>query len=150
MQRAAREGWGAGLEWVAGNAERLPFEDESYDSYTIAFGIRNVTDRDAALREAHRILRPGGRFLCLEFSHVDSAPLAAVYDAYSFHAIPAIGALVAGDAPSYRYLVESIREFPSRRDFAGMVRRAGFGRVTAEPIMGGVVAIHSGYKGLSS
>eukprot|EP00793_Prasinoderma_coloniale_P003948 PRCOL_00006789-RA len=146
QERAKREGETDGLEWIAGNAEELPFENDSYDSYTIAFGIRNVTDRQKALREAYRVLRPGGRFVCLEFSHVDNPLLAQAYDTYSFNAIPAIGALVANDAPSYRYLVESIRKFPDREKFAAMVEDAGFRRVTAEPLMGGIVAVHAGLK----
>lgn len=132
--------------WVQGDAEKLPFADESFDSYTIAFGIRNVTDRAAALREALRVLRPGGRVLCLEFSQVASPLLRRAYDAYSFAAIPAIGQLVAGDADSYRYLVESIRRFPGPEAFADMLRDAGFKAVTYESLTAGVVALHSGFK----
>lgn len=136
-----------GLSFVEGNAESLPaFADNSFDSYTIAFGIRNVTDREAALREAHRVLKTGGRFLCLEFSHIKQAGLREVYDLYSFNIIPKVGGLVANDSASYQYLVESIRKFPDQDSFAGMIKEAGFKAVTYEDIMGGVVAIHSGFK----
>jgi ubiquinone/menaquinone biosynthesis methyltransferase len=134
------------IEWVEGNAESLPFEDGAFDSYTIAFGIRNVTDRPAALREAQRVLRPGGRFLCLEFSKVVVPGLQQLYDLYSFNVIPEIGRVVAGDADSYRYLVESIRMFPGQEEFASMVRDAGFRAVRYENLTAGVVAIHSGVK----
>ncbi len=108
----------------------LPLPDQSFDAYTIAFGIRNVPRIDAALREAYRVLRPGGHFLCLEFSSVDVPALEALYDFYSFNVIPALGRVVAGDAESYRYLVESIRKFPKPQAFAAMMREAGFGRVS--------------------
>jgi demethylmenaquinone methyltransferase/2-methoxy-6-polyprenyl-1,4-benzoquinol methylase len=134
------------IAFVAGNAEALPVEDRSLDGYTIAFGIRNVPRIERALAEAHRVLKPGGRFLCLEFSKVDVPGLDAVYDAYSFNVIPALGSAVAGDAESYRYLVESIRRFPAPARFARMIAEAGFGRVTHRPLTGGVVAIHSGWK----
>lgn len=134
----------ASMEFIEGNAEELPFPDACFDSYTIAFGIRNVTDRMAALREARRVLRPGGRFLCLEFSKVVVPGLQQVYDTYSFNVIPAIGKLVAGDADSYKYLVESIRMFPAQEEFAGMMEEAGFGVVRYENLTAGVVAIHSG------
>jgi demethylmenaquinone methyltransferase / 2-methoxy-6-polyprenyl-1,4-benzoquinol methylase len=134
------------LTFVQGNAEALPFEDRRFDAYTIAFGIRNVTHIDAALREAFRVLRPGGRFLCLEFSHVEVPVLDALYEAYSFNAIPALGGLVAGDTESYRYLVESIRRFPSQERFAGMIRDAGFERVRYRNLTGGIAAIHSGWR----
>lgn len=136
----------AGLSFVEGNAEALPFDDASFDSYTIAFGIRNVTDRPAALREALRVLKPGGRFLCMEFSQVTQPGLRELYDAYSFAVIPRVGALVAGDAGSYQYLVESIRKFPDQETFAGMIEDAGFRAVTYENLTGGIVAIHSGFK----
>lgn len=136
----------ASLEFVVGNAEQLPFPDALFDGYTIAFGIRNVTDRGAALREAFRVLKPGGRFLCLEFSRVHVPVLQQLYDAYSFNVIPAMGKLVAGDAESYKYLVESIRMFPGQEEWADMVREAGFSGVRYENMTGGVVAIHSGVK----
>jgi 2-methoxy-6-polyprenyl-1,4-benzoquinol methylase len=134
------------IQWVEGNAECLPFENNEFDSYTIAFGIRNVTNRAAALREAWRILRPGGRFLCLEFSKVVVPGLQELYDLYSFNVIPEIGRVVAGDAESYRYLVESIRMFPGQEEFAQMIRDAGFTTVSYENLTAGVVAIHSGLK----
>lgn len=136
----------AGLSWVVGNAEELPFHDASFDAYTIAFGIRNVTNRDAALREAHRVLRPGGRLLVLEFSRVNVPGLREIYEAYSFHVIPKIGELVARDGSSYQYLVESIRKFPDQDTFADMIEAAGFSRVGYENMTGGVVALHSGFK----
>lgn len=136
----------ADMQWIEGNAEKLPFEDYSFDSYTIAFGIRNVTDRMAALKDARRVLRRGGRFLCLEFSHLEIPVPGAkeFYDWYSFNIIPRIGEVIAGDANSYRYLVESIRMFPSQEEFSGMICEAGFEGVKYENLMGGVVAIHSG------
>ena len=135
-----------GLAWACGNAERLPFKESSFDACTIAFGIRNVTDIPAALRDIHRVLSPGGRFLCLEFSPVDNAPLSALYDAFSFHLIPRVGKAVTGDGEPYRYLVESIRRFPARERFALMLAEAGFARVTHRALSGGVVCIHSGWK----
>lgn len=134
------------LDFVTGNAESLPLPSESFDAYTIAFGIRNVPRIEAALAEAYRVLRPGGRFLCLEFSRVDLPVLEKIYDAYSFHVIPRLGSAVAGDADSYRYLVESIRKFPSPGSFARMIEEAGFARVTHRVLTGGIVAIHSGWK----
>lgn len=134
------------LEFVEGNAESLPFQDQAYDAYTIAFGIRNVTDIPAALREAHRVLKTGGRFLCLEFSHVTLPGLKQIYEAYSFNVIPQIGAAVANDKASYQYLVESIRKFPDQETFASMIRNAGFRNVQYENLQGGIVAIHSGFK----
>ena len=135
-----------GLNFVEGNAESLPFPDHAYDAYTIAFGIRNVTDINAALREAHRVLKVGGRFLCLEFSHVTLPGLKQIYDAYSFNVIPEIGRAVANDKASYEYLVESIRKFPDQDSFASMIRAAGFSSVQYENLQGGIVAIHSGFK----
>jgi demethylmenaquinone methyltransferase/2-methoxy-6-polyprenyl-1,4-benzoquinol methylase len=135
-----------GLDWAQENAETLSFGDGGFDAYTIAFGIRNVTDIDSALREAHRVLRTGGRFYCLEFSTTRWPGFASLYDAYSMHAVPRIGKVVAGDEESYRYLVESIRRFPPMERFAAMIGRAGFAQVRAEPILGGLVAIHSGWK----
>jgi demethylmenaquinone methyltransferase/2-methoxy-6-polyprenyl-1,4-benzoquinol methylase len=135
-----------GLGWSVENAEGVSFADGAFDAYTIAFGIRNVTDIPAALREAHRVLKTGGRFFCLEFSTTRWPGFASLYDAYSMHAVPRIGKAVAGDEESYRYLVESIRRFPPMEKFAGMIAGAGFAQVKAEPILGGLVAIHSGWK----
>jgi demethylmenaquinone methyltransferase/2-methoxy-6-polyprenyl-1,4-benzoquinol methylase len=133
------------LAWAVGDAQRLPLPDRAADAYCIAFGIRNVTDVSAALREARRVLKPGGRFACLEFSRPPAAAFRAAYDAYSFSAIPAIGAAVAGDRDSYQYLVESIRRFPDQPTFAGMMKDAGFGRVDWTNYTGGVAALHTGW-----
>ncbi|HEX8574252.1 MAG TPA: class I SAM-dependent methyltransferase [Allosphingosinicella sp.] len=135
-----------GLGWAVENAESLSFPDSSFDAYTIAFGIRNVTDIDSALREARRVLRTGGRFFCLEFSTTRWPGFASLYEAYSIHAVPRIGKAVARDEESYRYLVESIRRFPPMEKFSAMIGKAGFAQVRAEPILGGLVAIHSGWK----
>ncbi|GAX73039.1 hypothetical protein CEUSTIGMA_g491.t1 [Chlamydomonas eustigma] len=136
-----------GLSFEESNAENLQqFSDASFDSYTIAFGIRNVSDRAAALREAHRVLKPGGRFLCLEFSQVKQRGLKELYDMYSFNVIPRIGGIVANDSASYQYLVESIRTFPDQETFAQMMEEAGFKAVTFENHLSGIVAIHSGFK----
>lgn len=134
------------LFWAQENAEALSFEDGRFDGYTIAFGIRNVTDVSAALREARRVLRYGGRFYCLEFSTCEWPGAAELYARYSDMVIPRIGGMVAGDEAAYRYLVESIRRFPPMAEFAAMLRDAGFSQVQARPILGGVVAIHSGWK----
>jgi demethylmenaquinone methyltransferase/2-methoxy-6-polyprenyl-1,4-benzoquinol methylase len=134
------------ITFVEGNAEALPFPDRSYDAVTIAFGIRNVPRIDKALAEAHRVLRIGGRFLCLEFSAVDLPGLDALYDLYSFNVIPALGRAVVGDAEAYRYLVESIRRFPRPDTFAEMMRAAGFRRVAFQRMTGGIVALHSGWR----
>ncbi|CAB0010297.1 unnamed protein product [Nesidiocoris tenuis] len=134
------------IDWVEGNAETLPFPDNSFSAYTIAFGIRNVTRIDLALKEAWRVLKPGGRFMCLEFSHVENEALRWVYDKYSFQMIPAMGQVIAGDWKSYQYLVESIRKFPVQETFAGMIESAGFWSVQYENLTFGVVAIHSGFK----
>ncbi len=144
-ERAGRRYQGR-IAFVEGNAETLPVAGKSVDAYTIAFGIRNVPRIDRALAEAHRVLRPGGRFLCLEFSKVDMPGLDVLYDAYSFHVIPRLGEAVAGDGESYRYLVESIRRFPGPNVFARMIEDAGFRRVTHRLLTGGIVAIHSGWK----
>ncbi len=145
-ERAEAKGMAGRLSFVEGNAEDLPFEDGRFDGYTIAFGIRNVPRIEAALREAHRVLKRGGHFLCLEFSQVDLLLLRQLYDAYSFNVIPQLGRMVAGDADSYRYLVESIRRFPGPEDFAAMIGAAGFGRTGFTRLTGGIVAIHSGWK----
>ncbi len=134
------------VTFVEANAEALPFGDACFDAYTIAFGIRNVPRIEKALAEAYRVLKTGGRFLCLEFSRVDLPMLDRIYDAYSFTAIPAMGKVVTGDAAPYRYLVESIRQFPPPDLFSDMIARAGFSRVQHTPLSGGVVAIHSGWK----
>ena len=144
-ERAAKRGI-EGLGWAEQNAEMLSFESASFDAYTIAFGIRNVTDIPAALREARRVLRYGGRFYCLEFSTTEWPGFGEVYDAYSHTVVPKIGKLVAGDEESYRYLIESIRRFPPMPAFGAMVTDAGFSRVSATPILGGLVAIHAGWK----
>ncbi|KAE9621285.1 hypothetical protein Lal_00023606 [Lupinus albus] len=147
-QRALEKGFGedGSLIWVEGNAESLSFQNDSMDGYTIAFGIRNVTHIEKVLSEAHRVLKRGGRFLCLELSHVDIPVFKDLYDYYSFSVIPSIGELVAGDRESYQYLVESIRRFPSQDKFASMIADAGFQKVEYENLVGGVVAIHSGLK----
>jgi len=132
-------------DWVNGNGENLPFPDDSFDLYTIAFGIRNVTHIEKVLAEAYRVLRPGGRFMCLEFSRVEVPGLDALYDAFSFQVIPRIGQLIAKDRDSYQYLVESIRQFPPQDTFAGMISAAGFGRVRVRNLSGGIAALHSGW-----
>jgi demethylmenaquinone methyltransferase/2-methoxy-6-polyprenyl-1,4-benzoquinol methylase len=135
-----------GLSWKVENAETLSFADRSFDGYTIVFGIRNVTDIPAALREAHRVLRRGGRFYCMEFSSSDWPGFANLYEAYASKIIPRVGKAVAHDEESYRYLVESIRRFPRPEAFRRMVGEAGFVRPAAEPMLGGLVTIHSGWK----
>lgn len=145
IERAAKRGID-GLVWAEANAEALTFPDRFFDAYTIAFGIRNVTDIPAALVEAHRVLRRGGRFFCLEFSTTLWPGFAEVYDAYSHHIVPQIGRIVARDEVSYRYLIESIRRFPDMPTFEGMIRDAGFVSTRVEPMLGGLVAIHSGWK----
>ncbi len=134
------------IDFVEANAEELPLPDNSFDAYTIAFGIRNVPRIDKALKEAHRVLKPGGRFMCLEFSKVELPLVDKVYDAYSFAVIPQIGRLVTGDSESYKYLVESIRKFPAPAAFARMIEAAGFRRVSHRSLTMGVVNIHSGWK----
>ncbi|WP_439533128.1 class I SAM-dependent methyltransferase [Polymorphobacter sp.] len=145
MERAAEQGL-TSLVWREENAEVLTLPDRSFDAYTIAFGIRNVTDIPAALREAHRVLRFGGRFFCLEFSTTTWPGFAELYDLYSEKLVPRIGQAVAGDGDSYRYLIESIRRFPPMPEFAAMIGEAGFSRVHYRPILGGAVAVHSGWK----
>jgi demethylmenaquinone methyltransferase/2-methoxy-6-polyprenyl-1,4-benzoquinol methylase len=132
------------MTWAVGDAQRLPLPDGCADAYVISFGIRNVTDISAALREARRVLKPGGRFLCLEFSKPTVEPLRKLYDAYSFKVIPEVGARVAGDRDAYQYLVESIRRFPDQRAFAEMITAAGFGCVEHTNFTGGVAALHTG------
>jgi demethylmenaquinone methyltransferase/2-methoxy-6-polyprenyl-1,4-benzoquinol methylase len=134
------------VTFIEGNAEKLPFPDRSFDAATIAFGIRNVPRIELALADAFRVLRIGGRFLCLEFSAVDVPGLDRLYELYSNNVIPALGRAVVGDAESYRYLVESIRRFPKPRDFAAMMRTAGFARVSFQTMSGGIVALHSGWR----
>jgi demethylmenaquinone methyltransferase/2-methoxy-6-polyprenyl-1,4-benzoquinol methylase len=145
IERAEKRGI-SGLDWSCQNAEQLDFATRTFDAYTIAFGIRNVTHIDRALAEAHRVLKFGGRFFCLEFSTTQWPGFAQVYDLYSHQVVPRIGKLIADDADSYRYLIESIRRFPPMPAFAAMIRDAGFARVKVEPILGGLVAIHSGWK----
>jgi demethylmenaquinone methyltransferase/2-methoxy-6-polyprenyl-1,4-benzoquinol methylase len=145
-ERAESRRFGERIEFVEANAEALPFADRHFNAVSIAFGIRNVPRIEKALEEMRRVTKLGGRFLCLEFSNVDVPALDDLYNAYSFRVIPELGRLVAGDAESYRYLVESIRKFPDREAFAAMMRRAGFARVEATPLTGGIVAIHSGWR----
>ncbi len=145
-KRGVDQGTLDGIRWVCGNAEALPFDDASMDAYTIAFGIRNVTNIDKALMEVRRVLKPGGRFLCLEFSQVKPALLAKFYNTYSMQVIPRMGKLVAGDAAPYQYLVESIRQFPNQETFAAMMRDAGLDQVSWQNLTGGVVALHSGWR----
>ena len=145
IERAMERGLGD-LVWSRQNAEELSFPDRFFDAYTIAFGIRNVTRIDAALAEAHRVLKHGGRFYCLEFSTTQWPGFKEAYDLYSHKLVPRLGEAIAGDGDSYRYLIESIRKFPAMPEFEQMIRAAGFARTKVEPILGGVVAIHSGWK----
>jgi demethylmenaquinone methyltransferase/2-methoxy-6-polyprenyl-1,4-benzoquinol methylase len=145
MERAEKKGI-EGLVWSEQNAETLGFADRAFDAYTIAFGIRNVTHIDRALAEAHRVLKRGGRFFCLEFSTTLWPGFKEGYDAYSHHVVPKLGKLLANDEDSYRYLIESIRRFPDMAKFKGMIADAGFVRPHVEPMLGGLVAIHSGWK----
>ncbi len=145
IERAAKKGV-TSMVWREENAETLSFPDRSFEGYTIAFGIRNVTDIPAALREAHRVLTFGGRFFCLEFSTTTWPGFGDVYDAYSEKLVPLIGKAVANDEASYRYLIESIRRFPPMPEFARMIETAGFRNVKYRPILGGLVAMHSGWK----
>jgi demethylmenaquinone methyltransferase / 2-methoxy-6-polyprenyl-1,4-benzoquinol methylase len=145
-ERAAARHLDEKVSFVEGNAERLAFPDRGFDGYTIAFGIRNVPQIDRALSEAFRVLKPGGRFLCLEFSTVDVPGLDRIYELFSFKVIPTLGRAVTGDADSYQYLVESIRKFPRPNAFADMIRAAGFSRVGWQSLSGGIVALHSGWR----
>ncbi len=145
-RRVQEAGLDARIAFTEGNAEALPFEDRAFDAYTIAFGIRNVTHIDAALREAFRTLKVGGRFLCLEFSEVQVPILDRLYDFHSFEVIPRLGQAIAGEDVPYRYLVESIRKFPKQERFAAMLREAAFERVSYRNLTGGVAAIHSAWK----
>jgi demethylmenaquinone methyltransferase/2-methoxy-6-polyprenyl-1,4-benzoquinol methylase len=144
--RAAKRDFAAAFEFVEANAEELPFADDSFDAYTIGFGIRNVPRIDKALAEARRVLRRGGKFLCLEFSNVNVPILDRLYEAYSFRVIPRIGRLVTGDDKPYRYLVESIARFPDAESFCGKIAGTGFERASFTRLSGGIVAIHSGWK----
>ena len=141
LQRIASQ-----TSWCVANAESLPFDNQIADFVTIAFGLRNITDRQAALKEAYRILKPGGRFLCLEFSHVQNPPLARLYQSWSFKVLPVMGQLIAGDADSYRYLAESIRTFPTKEVLADMLAQAGFAQIRVRSLSAGIACIHSGWK----
>lgn len=145
-ERAAKKGLSDNITFVEANAEELPFEGNSFDAYTIAFGIRNVPHIEVALKEAHRVLKRGGRLLVLEFSEVDMPLLDRFYDQWSFKAIPQFGRMITGDAEPYQYLVESIRKFPNQRDFAAMISKAGFSCVTFTNYTGGIAALHSAWK----
>jgi demethylmenaquinone methyltransferase / 2-methoxy-6-polyprenyl-1,4-benzoquinol methylase len=144
--RAIDRGIVAGIEWVAGDAQALPFRDRSVDAYTIAFGLRNVTDIDRALAEARRVLKPGGRFICLEFSQVVLPLLKQLYDLYSFRVLPWMGRIVAGDKDSYVYLVESIRRFPAQAALIERMKAAGFGQTSYRNLSGGIAALHSAWR----
>ncbi len=143
VRRARGEG---AIRWIAGDAEALPVPTAAFDAYTIAFGIRNVTHIDKALAEAQRVLKPGGRFLCLEFSQVQAPGLDFLYDKFSFNVLPALGHIVAGDGEAYRYLVESIRRFPPQAKFAKMIEQTGLSRVQFRNLTGGIAAMHSAWK----
>ncbi|MBT8425328.1 MAG: bifunctional demethylmenaquinone methyltransferase/2-methoxy-6-polyprenyl-1,4-benzoquinol methylase UbiE [Silicimonas sp.] len=145
-QRADATAMADRLDWTVGDAMALPFEDSSFDVYTISFGIRNVTRINDALSEAYRVLRPGGRLMVLEFSQLPNDGLQSLYDLYSFNVIPRLGQVIAGDRDSYQYLVESIRRFPDQETFAGMIRTAGFGQVKYRNLSLGIAALHSGWK----
>jgi demethylmenaquinone methyltransferase / 2-methoxy-6-polyprenyl-1,4-benzoquinol methylase len=144
--RADADALASQLDWVVGDAMALPFADNSFDVYTISFGIRNVTRIPDALREAYRVLRPGGRLMVLEFSHIPNDLAQWVYDKYSFNVIPVMGQVVANDRDSYQYLVESIRKFPNQETFASMIRTAGFDLVSYRNLSMGIAALHSGWK----
>ncbi|XP_067861747.1 2-methoxy-6-polyprenyl-1,4-benzoquinol methylase, mitochondrial isoform X1 [Heptranchias perlo] len=145
-QKAEQLKYTEGLSWVVGNAEELPFDDDKFDVYTIAFGIRNVTHIDHVLQEAYRVLKPGGRFLCLEFSKVQNPILSRLYNLYSFQVIPVLGEVIAADWKSYQYLVESIQRFPDQEEFKAMIEDAGFYKVEYNNLTSGIVAVHSGFK----
>jgi demethylmenaquinone methyltransferase / 2-methoxy-6-polyprenyl-1,4-benzoquinol methylase len=145
-ERAIKKGLADRLTFVEANAESLPFEDKTFDSYTVAFGIRNVPRIDVALKEAYRVLKRGGRLMVLEFAPVETPGIDKIYDAFSFKVIPPMGKLVTGDAEPYQYLVESIRKFPKPEAFSAMIREAGFGQVTHRALTFGVANIHSGYR----
>ncbi|HKL64704.1 MAG TPA: bifunctional demethylmenaquinone methyltransferase/2-methoxy-6-polyprenyl-1,4-benzoquinol methylase UbiE [Roseovarius sp.] len=145
-RRAEAGAMAASLDWVAGDAMALPFADNSFDVYTISFGIRNVTRPEAALAEAYRVLRPGGRLMVLEFSQIPNDLMQTVYDLYSFNIIPRLGQAIANDRDSYQYLVESIRRFPDQETFLGMVRDAGFGNAKYRNLSMGIACLHSGWK----
>jgi demethylmenaquinone methyltransferase/2-methoxy-6-polyprenyl-1,4-benzoquinol methylase len=145
VRRANAKGEHA-VAWVCGDAEKLPVPDSSMDAYTIAFGIRNVTHIQVALEQARRVLKPGGRFLCLEFSRVEAPGLDALYDVYSMKVLPRLGQMVAGDAEAYRYLAESIRRFPPQNAFAKMIEKAGLSRVQVRNLTGGIAAMHSAWR----
>ena len=144
--RALDKGWLTGFDWITGNAEALPIPDESVDVYTISFGLRNVTRIDNALKQAYRVLKPGGRFYCLEFSHVDEPILAKLYDGYSNNVIPSLGQFIAKDRESYQYLIESIRKFPTQSELEDRMRAAGFDFAKHINLSFGVVSIHYGWK----
>lgn len=144
--RAIDRGLFDGIGWVPADAEALPFSDQSFDAFTTAFCIRNVTHIDRVLGEARRVLKPGGRFLCLEFSRVVLPPLERAYESYSFRVLPALGQLVAGDRAAYRYLAESIRRFPDQKQFAKIIADSGFGNIDYRSLSGGIVALHSAWR----
>ncbi len=144
--RALNKGLVGDVSFLVADAEKLPLPDRCVDRVSMAFGLRNCTDKDAVLSEARRVLKPGGRFLCLEFSKVRVAALRPIYDAWSFQALPRIGQMVAGDADSYQYLAESIRTFPDQERLAAMMRSAGLSRVTVRNLSGGIAAIHAGWR----
>ena len=146
QERAEKRKLTEQVDFIEGNAEKLPFDDNSFDAYTIAFGIRNVPKIQTALDEAFRVLKFGGRFLCLEFSEVDVPILDKVYDQWSMHGIPRMGEMITGDGEPYQYLVESVRKFPNQELFASMIRKAGFARVDYRNYTGGIAALHSGWK----
>ena len=145
-KRAEAEALGESLDWVVGDAMALPFADNTFDVYTVSFGIRNVTRPEVALAEAYRVLKPGGRLMVLEFSHIPNDMMQKAYDLYSFNVIPRMGQMIAGDRDSYQYLVESIRRFPDQESFLGMVRGAGFENAKYRNLTMGVACLHSGWK----
>ena len=144
--RALDNGWFNGIEWVAGDAQSLPFPDGHFDACTMAFGIRNVTHIDQALCEIFRVLKPGGRFICLEFSKLQLAALEPLYDQYSLKVLPLLGRMVTGDSDSYRYLAESIRRFPDQETFADLFKQSGFDQVRVRNLSSGIAALHSGWR----